>query len=121
MKQITSLKRAKALSLSLFLVGLAICSFTQSWWPTIMLVAGVPLALKQVLLGRPQDALLSLVVFVGVYMSYQYEINWDMLLPILFLVAAIFVIYREFWTTRYPPLDEEDEDINTELEEDDQK
>ena len=119
MKQITSLKRAKALSLSLFLVGLAICSFTQSWWPTVMLVAGIPLALKQLLLGRPQDALPTLVVFIGVYMTYQYQINWEMLLPILFLIAAIFVLYREFWTTRYPPLDEEDEDINIELEEDD--
>lgn len=121
MRQLASNKRARAISFALFLVGLAVCSFTKSWWPAIMLVVGVPLAIRQVLGGRAQDAVPTLIIFVGVFITYQYDINWQLLLPILFVTSALLVLYREFWTTRYPTVAEEDEDINVEIEEDQEK
>lgn len=48
-KPLIAKNKAKALSSALLLIGLAIIFFTESWWPAIMLVIGVPLALKQFL------------------------------------------------------------------------
>ncbi|MCB1109282.1 MAG: hypothetical protein KDK44_06460, partial [Chlamydiia bacterium] len=62
-----------------------------------------------------------LVIFGGVFVTYQYDIDWQLLLPILFVTAALLVVYREFWTSRYPTVSEEDEDINVEIEEDQEK
>ncbi len=118
MRQLTSNKRARSLAFALFFVGLAICSLTGGWWPSVMLVVGIPLAMRQFLTGRPQDTMLTLVVFGGVFVTYQYDISWQLLLPILFVTAALLVLYREFWTSRYPSIAEEDEDINVEIEED---
>lgn len=119
-KQWTSSKRARALSLALFLIGLALLSFVGAWWPGIVLVIGLPLALKQLLLGRGHDMILSLLVFGGVFITYQYDIDWQMLLPILFLVAAVYVIFREYADRSNPTTEEEEADINIEIEEDEE-
>ena len=50
---LTSKKKAQALSTAFFLLGLATLIFTDDWWPGIMLVVGLPLALRQFMLGAP--------------------------------------------------------------------
>ena len=117
-KQLTSSKRAKSLSLALFLIGLATLSFYGAWWPGIVLVIGLPLALKQFLLGRGHDVILTLLVFGGVFVTYSFEIDWQLLLPVLFLIAAVYVIFREYTDRSNPTTIEEEEDINIEIEED---
>ena len=105
--QLTSKRRAKALSLSLLFLGLAILSFTGEWWPSVVLVAGIPLALRQFLLGRPHDFILTLLVFSGVFVTYQYEVNWQLLLPVLFIIAAIYIVFKEFAISSQPTYEEE--------------
>lgn len=105
----TSLRRAKNFSSALFLVGLAIVSFTETWWPGMMLVIGIPLALRQYLFGRNYDALLSLVVFGGIFIASGFNISWEILLPVLFTVAALYILGREFFTP-YPTTEPEDEE-----------
>ena len=119
-RQLTSSKRARALSLALFLLGLALISFLGAWWPGIVLVIGLPLAFKQFLVGRAHDMILTLIVFGGVFITYQYEIDWQMLLPVLFLVAAVYVIFREYTDRSNPTTIEEEEDINIEIEEEEE-
>jgi predicted membrane protein len=114
-KPLTSITRARAISFSLTLVGLAIMIFTNRWWPWIMLVIGVPLALRQYLLGRYYDMLVSLVVFVGVFVTLQFDISWGILLPVIFLVGAIYVLFREFVYNR-PTYEDEEESHNVEIE-----
>jgi hypothetical protein len=114
---LVSKKRAKALASALFLIGLAILAFTGFWWPAIMLVIGVPLALRQYLLGRSGDALLTLIISGGVFITYQFDLSWDILLPILFSLGAIFILFREFVEAKEVPLEEQEEDINCEIEE----
>ncbi|MBS0604406.1 MAG: hypothetical protein JSS60_05130 [Verrucomicrobia bacterium] len=121
MTHIVSKKRAKALCVALFLIGLAIVSYLQAFWPGIMLVVGLPLALRQYLLGRPYDMGVSLFVFVGVFVTVQFNISWEVLLPVLFALGGIYVLFREYLESKEEPLEEEEDDLNHEIEEDQHK
>ncbi len=121
MTHIVSKKRAKALSVACFLVGLAIISYLKAWWPGIMLVVGLPLALRQYLLGRHYDMYISLFVFIGVFITVQFDIAWEILLPVLFALGGIYVLFREFLESKEESLEEKEDDINHEIEEDQHK
>jgi 4-hydroxybenzoate polyprenyltransferase len=121
MSRIASKKRAKTLCAALFLIGIAIVSYLQAFWPGIMLAVGLPLALRQYLLGRPYDMGMTLFVFVGVFITVQFNISWEILLPVLFALGGIYILFREFLESKEEPLEEEEEDINQEIEEDQHK
>jgi predicted membrane protein len=116
-RALVSKKRAKALSLALFLVGLAFISFMGTWWPAIMLAIGIPLALRQYLLGRHYDMGISLFVFIGVFVTVQFNISWQILLPILFTLGGIYVFFREYIESTETSTADEEEDLNEEIEE----
>ncbi len=120
-RALISKRRAKALSVALFLIGLAIISFLQAWWPGIMLAVGIPLALRQYLLGRHYDMGITLFVFVGVFVTVQFNISWEILLPVLFALGGIYVLFREYIESTEEPLCEEEADLNQEIEEDQHK
>jgi 4-hydroxybenzoate polyprenyltransferase len=114
---LTSKKRAQAISTSLFLLGLACLIFIQVWWPGIMVVVGLPLALRQYLLGRTYDMIVTLVVFLGTFVTVQFDISWRIFLPILFTIGALYILCRE-WIESYQESEEErEEDKLHELEE----
>ena len=115
---ITSKKKAGALSTSLFLLGLATLIFTQAWWPGIMLIVGLPLALRQYLLGRNYDMLVTLLVFIGTFVTVQFDISWQIFLPILFTLGAIYIFFKEFFGPDETDEEEKEEQINHEIEED---
>lgn len=94
-KPVTTVKRAKAFALALFLIGLAVIIYLQAWWPGILLAVGLPLALKQYLRGRTYDAGLSLFIFGVGFISVQFDISWQILLPVLFVIGAIYIFCRE--------------------------
>lgn len=115
---ITSKKKADALSTSLFLLALATLIFTQAWWPGIMLILGLPLALRQYLLGRTYDTLVTLLVFIGTFVTVQFDISWRIFLPILFTLGAIYIFFKEFFGPDETDEEEKEEQINHEIEED---
>jgi predicted membrane protein len=116
---ITSKKKAHALSSALFLIGVAILIITEMWWPGLMLAVGLPLALRQYLLGRTYDMGVSLLVFVGTFVTVQYNITWRIFLPVLFTIGGIYILCREFLAPDEEEEDEvdKDEDIQHEIEE----
>src|SRR3990167_1439025 len=109
MTQLVSKKRAKALSVALFLIGLAIVTLLNAWWPGIMLAIGIPLAIRQYLLGRHYDVGVTLFVFVGVFVTVQFNISWEILLPVLFALGGVYILFREYLESRTEPLEEEEE------------
>ncbi len=121
MSQLVSRKRAKAISVALFLIGLAIISFLQAWWPGIMLAVGIPMALRQYLLGRHYDMMVSLFVFIGVFVTVQFDISWEILLPVIFALGGIYILFREYLESKEETIEEEDEDMNQEIEEEQHK
>jgi hypothetical protein len=114
---LTSRKKAQAISTALFLIGLAILILTDAWWPGIMLAVGLPLALRQYLLGRTYDMGISLLVFVGTFVTVQSDISWRIFLPILFTIGAIYILFRELTGSDGEDEEEQEEDLNHELEE----
>ncbi len=116
---ITSKKKAHAFSTALFLIGVAILIITEMWWPGLMLAVGLPLALRQYLLGRTYDMGVSLLVFVGTFVTVQYNISWRIFLPVLFTIGGIYILCREFLAPDEEDEDEvdKDEDIQHEIEE----
>jgi len=114
---LTSRKRAQAYAGALFLIALAILAVTEVWWPGIMLAAGLPIALRQYLLGRIHDMLVSLLVFVGTFVTVQFDISWRIFLPTLFTLGAIYLVVREYLEARAEDEEELDEDTNLEIEE----
>lgn len=110
-------KKIKALTFCLFLIGIAVLSYTRSWWPGIMLAIGIPLAIKQYLLGRKYDMGITLFVFLGVFVSVAFEIQWEILLPVLFTLGGIYIFFRDFLENSTCNEVEREEDMNEEIEE----
>ncbi len=115
-----SRKKAAAISFAVFLIILAIITLTDYWWPGIMLLIGIPLAIKQFFSGRKYDMAITLFVFLGVFVTVQFQIPWKYLLPVLFTVGGIYILFRELFikSTTEPEIEES---INKEIEEKENK
>lgn len=116
-----SYRRAKALSSSFFLVCLALLLFTDQWWPGILLAVGLPLALRHFLLGRKYDMYLTLTIFVGGYLVSGYDIKWEILAPTILVIAAIYMLVREFFDPEISTEAEDEESLSREIEESSKK
>ena len=118
---LVSKKTAKNLSIAFFLVGLAIVTITGNWWPGLMLAVGIALAIRQYLLRRMFDMTVSLIVFLGVFFTVQFDISWQVVIPVLFTIGAIYLVWREYIENKIAPEDEQEEDLNEEIEEEQHK
>ncbi len=116
---IMSKKKAHVLSVALFLIGLAVLTYLNTWWPAIMLAVGIPLALRQYLVGRRFDMTVSLIIFIGAFVTVQFNLPWKYLLPVLFTLGAIYIFFREFFGNK--DIEEEIEDENIEIEEEEEE
>ena|SRR3990167_7468403 len=114
---LTSRKRAHVISIALFLFFLIGLIITDNWWPGIMIAIGIPLAIQQYLLGRTYDAMISILVFVGTFVTVQFDISWKIFLPILFSLGAIYILFKEFFIEEESTEIEREEDTNKEFEE----
>jgi hypothetical protein len=117
-RPIASRKRAQILSTTLFLIGLAILSFTGVFWPGIMLITGLSVALRQFLLGRRYDMMVTLLVFIGTFITVQFDISWQVFLPTLFSIGAIYLLFKEFCSPDETTEEEKEEELNCEIKED---
>jgi len=116
-KQLLSSSRAKGFSLAAFLLGLGIISITDSWWPGICLVIGVSLSLRQLLLRKYYEAVISLIVFFGIFFTDQLTFSWKVVWPVIFFTCAIFLLLREYMDAKLATEDQQEEDLNHEIEE----
>ncbi len=110
-------RRAHVLAVSVFLTGLAVVSFMNAWWPGMLLVVGLPLALHQLLLGKRYDALISLIIFSGGFALWWLNLPTHILLPILFLTSALYLLFREWIDDTTLSEEEAEEELNHQLEE----
>lgn len=116
-KRYLSTKKALIFSLVLFIPGLVICIILNSWWPALSLLVGVPFSFYQFLIGREYSAGLSILSFGGVFVSVYYEdIPWNLILPVVFSLAAIYLFFGEIFRRPIPVVEQED-DLNHEIEE----
>lgn len=114
----TSKKKAILFAFLIFSALLVGITLTSYWWPGIMLLAGIPLACKQYLLGKIYDMSITLFVFLGAFVTIQFEIPWKYLLPILFTVGGLYILFRELFIEK-ETIVEKEEEHNKEIEEKD--
>lgn len=96
-KPITSKRKADTISNGAFLIALGILFATDTWWPGILLAIWVTLALRQYLAGRIYDLCISTAILMGLFAISIFKWNWSVLMPILFVVGGIYIIFREYF------------------------
>lgn len=120
-QQLASVKKATALSFALFLIGLALISYFNYWWPGIMAALGIALAARHYLLGKYYDTAITLFVFLGVFITVFFHLPDQFILPVLFVIGGIYFFFRNFLDTTTSPEDEREKNLNKEIEEEQKK
>ncbi len=111
----TSKRRAEATFTGLFLITLAVLLITNTIWPGILLAVGIPMALKQWMRGRVYDAFLSIVIFGGLFALAIVNWDWSLVAPVVLTIAGIYILFREYFTSRQRVGMEEIEDVKQEI------
>jgi predicted membrane protein len=117
-KPILSEHKAHVISSSLFLLCLAALVISRMWWPGVLFAIGLPLAMRQYLVGNHIDSITTLVVFVGGAFIVKFDVPWDIIIPVILILTAFYILLREFITKKEITEVEKEEDLNIELEED---
>ncbi len=112
-----SYRRAKAISSSLFLICMAVLLFTEKWWPGLLLAIGFPLAVRHFLLGRMYDMYLTFAIFIGGFIASGCDIKWDILAPVILVLAALYMLTREFFDPEISTEAEDEESLSHEIDE----
>ncbi|MCH9612883.1 MAG: hypothetical protein S4CHLAM102_13830 [Chlamydiia bacterium] len=92
-----SYRQIRTISSSLFLIGLAAVTYLGDFWPGILLAIGVPLVIRQFLMGKYSEAGLSFCIYGGLFAMFSFSIQWSVILPILFTISALFLLLKEFF------------------------
>jgi hypothetical protein len=92
-----SKRQIDAISNGIFLIGLGILFYTRAWWPGILLVICAWLAFRQYFTGRLFDMSVTIAILAGFFIISYFHINWDILMPILFVLGGIYIILREYF------------------------
>ena len=114
---IFSKKRANSIFVSLLLIGLAFVAYSGSWLPGIILALGIPLALRQFLLHKFYDVVVTLFIFVGAFITAQFQDSTTLIIPIMFTLGGIYIFFRDYIENITVKEAEIEEDINEEIEE----
>ena len=114
----TTKRRAHAVFIATFLIGLSILFYTNAWWPHIFLVICAATVARQFFRGRTYDMLLSTVIFGGLFLTFYLSINWSIVMPVILFTAGITILYREFFVEKKRVAKELLEDVNKEVDED---
>jgi hypothetical protein len=96
-KPLTTHRRANSISLGLFLIGLGIVTYFGIVWPFILLVIGVALLFRQYFRGRLYDMAITTLIFGGLFIFYFFNISSDVLMPVLFTIGGLYLIFREYF------------------------
>lgn len=97
-----SKKKADAISNGVFLISLAFLFYFNFWWPGILLSLWAMLATRQYLTARHYDLIITSVILLGLFTIYFFHLEWSMLMPTLFFVGGIYIIFREYYFSEEP-------------------
>lgn len=112
-KPILSYPKASAVSTGIFFLGLAANAYYDAWWPYIMLTIGLSLALRQFLVKKFYDAFISLLIFIGIFITVHFNLT---LLPVIFIIAGLYILFKAM-QNEPETIEDEDDETQKELEE----
>jgi predicted membrane protein len=113
---VVSKKKAAIISNGIFLICVGIMIFTNTWWPGIILAVAVTITSRQYLSGRYYHAIISAVIFTALFILAIARFNFDVLAPVLFILAGIFLIVREYFFTYDTNGEEKSEEIKDDVD-----
>lgn len=109
-----SKRKTEAIANGCFLIALGILFYTGAWWPGILLAIWVLLAVRQYFSGRSYDLFISSVILLGLFLVTYFKYDWSVLMPVLFVVGGIYIIFREYFFSE----DSNGEDKSQEIRDD---
>lgn len=109
---ILSKRKSDAIANGVFLAGIGILLYTHAWWPGILLVIWLSLATRQYFTQRIYDLIISSVILLGLFIVTLFNINWEILMPVLLVVGGIYIIFREYFFAE----DFDDEDLSRKIQ-----
>jgi hypothetical protein len=92
-----SKRKVDAISNGLFLVALGVLLYTNKWWPGILVAIWILVATREFLTGRIYDLIISSIILGGLFVISFFEIKWSVLMPVLFVLGGIYIIFREYF------------------------
>lgn len=114
--RILSKRKSEAISNGVLLISLGILFYTNAWWPGILLAIWATLALRQYLSGRIYDLMISSVILIGLFLITFFNVNWSLLMPILFIVGGIYIIFREYFFAGATDEEDKSEEIKDDID-----
>ncbi|MEI8365591.1 MAG: hypothetical protein WCF65_04150 [Parachlamydiaceae bacterium] len=115
-KEILSKRKSIAISNGLFLIGIGILYYTETWWPGILLVLWLTLAARQYLSGRKYDFAITSVILIGLFLITFFKIQSAMLIPVLFVTGGIYIIFREYFFAGEPDGEDKSQEMKDDIE-----
>lgn len=91
--------RADAIGSGVFLIVLAFLFYFNWWWPGILIAVWATFATRQLLTKRIQDFLLTTLLLASLFVVAYFKLSWDLLMPVLFLLAGGYLIVKEILFT----------------------
>lgn len=115
-KPLTSNHKADTISNGAFLIALGILFATDGWWPGILLAIWAKLAVRQFLNGRIYDLVIASFVLIGLFAGTFFQWNWSVVMPVLFVIGGIYIIFREYYFSDESATENQAQDTLDELD-----
>jgi predicted membrane protein len=109
-------KKIEAISNGVFIICLGILFFTGGWWPGILLALWVLLAIRQYFTHRIRDLVISSIILLGLFALSFFNIEWSVILPVLFVIGGIYIIFREYFFAEDTDGEEKSQEIKDDVE-----
>ena len=109
-------RKADAISNGVFLITLGILFFAHSWWPGILLVLWATLGVRQYLTGRYYDFIITSIILLGLFTINYLNIGWAILMPILFVIGGIYIIFKEYFFADESMIGDKMQDVQEEID-----
>lgn len=106
--------KSDAISNGLFFILLGMMIYAGNFWPWLLLAFWVWLGSRQLLTARYYDFTLSTILFLGLFLVAYFNLNWSILMPVLFVLGGLYLILREYYFGGNP----NGEDIADEIKDD---
>jgi hypothetical protein len=90
-------RKIDAIANGAFLIALGVVFFTNTWWPGILIPIWLALVIRQYFTERYYDLFLSSVILLGLFVLALFKFDWAVLMPVLFVVGGIYIIFREYF------------------------
>ena len=113
---------ANAIGSVVLAIGICLMAYLDRWWPAFALVLGASVFARQFARRRFYDATITACIFGGLYVAFTFDLPWKVLMPVIFVVAAITNLFREITEFRKRKNDGLDlEELQEEIDESHEK